>query len=181
LVEVALSLQHADGGFNPEGGGGACEDTDAIDILVNMYKQVDYKRPQVRIALRRSLRQILGMQMPDGGFVYRRDQPFVHMGVEKTASPANQSNLFPTWFRVHTLALISEILTDEPATQMAWRFNRTCSMGWHRPWNKDEHTLNGQDRREEAFIEWVRGAKQGARFVARKARRLAVRVGGHFS
>lgn len=87
---------------------GEGEGTDAIDILVNMYKRVDYKRPQIRSALRRALHRILKRQMPDDGFVYRQNQPFVHMGVEKIASDPNQSNIFPTWFRVHTLALISD-------------------------------------------------------------------------
>jgi len=149
LVDVALSLQHADGGFNPGGGGGACEDTDAIDILVNMYKRVDYKRPQIRIALRQALIHILERQMPDGGFVYHLDKPFIHMGVQKTASLPNHSNLFPTWFRVHTLALISEILTDEPISQRDWRFNDQFSMGWHQTWNKSIHRLNWQERTQE--------------------------------
>jgi hypothetical protein len=149
LIDVALSLQHADGGFNPRGGGGACEDTDAIDILVNMYKRVDYKRSQIRRALRRALHHILDRQMADGGFVYRLDQPFVHMGIQKTKAGANRSSLFPTWFRVHTLALVSEILTDEPVLQWNWQFNNACSMGWHRSWNKAQHRVSWLDRLDE--------------------------------
>lgn len=146
LIDVALSLQHLDGGFNSAGGGGACEDTDAIDILVNMYKYVDYKRPQIRSALRKALRHILKKQMSDGGFVYRLNEPFDHMGIQKTASRPNQSNLFSTWFRVHTLALINEILTDESVIDFDWKFNRSCSMGWHRPWDKKQHRLTQRER-----------------------------------
>ena len=152
LIEVALSLQHADGGFNPDGGGGACEDADAVDILVNMYKYVDYKRSSIRIALRAALKEIMSMQMPDGGFVYRLNQPFIHMGIKRTASPANQSNLFPTWFRVHTLALISQVLSDESIARYDWKFNKSCSMGWHRPWDRSVHSIDWGDRQREHFV-----------------------------
>lgn len=185
LVDVALSLQHEDGGFNPGGGGGACEDTDAVDILVNMYKQTDYRRPEIRIALRRVLRHISQRWMPDGGFVYRLDQPFVHMGVEKTASPPNRSNLFPTWFRVHTLALLSEILTDEPIAQWEWRFNDSCSMGWHRPWDRGQNRVGWRERSKERVLLWERKARGFAvenyrrlrGFGGRAARRILGRAG----
>ncbi len=180
LVHVALSLQHADGGFHPDGGGGACEDTDTVDILVNMYKQNNYRRPEIRIALRKGLQHILQRHMPDGGFVYRLRQPFVHLGIQKTASAANESNLFPTWFRIHTLALISEILTDEPVLQWEWRFNDSCSMGWHRRWKKPDHALGWADRQAETFDKIVRktagmlaaGIRRGRRFGGRVKRRL---------
>lgn len=176
LIDVALSLQHRDGGFNPNGGGGACEDTDAIDILVNMYKRVDYKRPQIRSALRRALRHILQRQMPDGGFVYRLNQPFVHMGVEKTASGPNQSNMFSTWFRIHTLALISEILTDELISQINWKFNDTCSMGWHCPWNKSNHIINWQDRKNELLSYFISDSHLFVQKAYRKMHRLGGRL-----
>jgi hypothetical protein len=79
--------------------------------------------------------------MSDGGFVYRLNQPFIHMGIKRTASGPNKSNLFSTWFRVHTLALISEILTGEYITQLNWQFNNSCSMGWHKKWDKNLNQL----------------------------------------
>jgi len=72
LVDTVLSLQHRDGGFSPSGGGGACEDADGVDILVNMYKQVDYRRAEIRHALRRCARHLRRLQNPDGGFPYKR-------------------------------------------------------------------------------------------------------------
>ncbi len=176
LVDIALSLQHADGGFRLRGGGGACEDADAIDILVNMYKLVDYKRPQIRTALRRGADHILKRQMPDGGFVYRLDQPFTHMGVQRTASPPNQSNLFSTWFRVHTLALISEILTDEPFAQWEWDFNDSCSMGWHRAWDKTEYSLTWSDRQKETLDVLWRQFRGRMHRMPGKFRRLGGKV-----
>lgn len=172
LIDVALSLQNADGSFDPHGRGSACQDTDAIDILVNIYKLIDYKRPQVRITLRRALEYVLYMQMPDGGFVNRRDEPFTHMGVEMTTSRANRSNLFPTWFRTHSLALIGEILTDEPIAQHRWNFNDTCSMGWHRSWRDSATELGRRERLEERLIQTagsVKGRLRGASATFRRA------------
>lgn len=156
LIDVTLSLQHPNAGFNTGGGGGACEDTDAIDIFVNMYKLVNYKRPQVRNALRKVLHHILQRQMSDGGFVYRLNEPFVHMGIQKTASGPNQSNFFSTWFRVHAIALISEVLTDEPIAQVPWHFNNSCSMGWHRRWDKHQHPVTIMERQNELFVSFRR-------------------------
>jgi len=153
LIDIALSLQHTDGGFNPAGGGGACQNVDAIDILLNMYKRTDYKRASIRSALRKSSRHILKMQMSDGGFVYRLNESFMHMGIQKTASGRNQANLFPTWFCVHTLALISEILTDGDFADVAWQFNNSCSMGWHREWDKNKNQLTYFNKAQEvAFM-----------------------------
>jgi len=137
LIDTVLSLQHKDGGFSPSGGGGACEDVDAVDILVNLYKQLDYRRDDIRQALQRALPNILRNQMPDGGFVYKLNQPFIHMGILKTQAQANEANMFATWFRTHTLALIGEILIDEPQVQFDWQFNNTCSMGWHKKWDRE--------------------------------------------
>lgn len=143
LIDTVLSLQHPDGGFSPAGGGGACEDVDAADILVNMYKQCDYRRGDIRAALKRLLDSIVPNQMADGGFVYRLNQSFTHMGIRKTESPANVSNLFATWFRVHTLALISEILPEEPVAKTRLKFNDICSMGWHRSWRDRPRLIHG--------------------------------------
>jgi hypothetical protein len=131
-VDTVLSLQHPDGGFNPGGNGGACEDVDSVDILVNCYKRLDYRRTEVRHALRRCLRHILATQNDDGGFPYNRDQPQSHMGVPGTEAPANVSCTFPTWFRIHTLALIAEVLPHEAVLRgTRFGFNPSLSMGWH--------------------------------------------------
>jgi glycosyltransferase involved in cell wall biosynthesis len=135
LIDTVLSLQHQDGGFHPNGGGGACEDVDAVDILVNMYKRANYRHEDIRNALKRLLPSIAEAQMADGGFVYRKNESFTHLGIVKTRTPANVSNMFATWFRVHTLALIGEVLPEEPLVQYKWNFNNSCSMGWHQQTN----------------------------------------------
>jgi hypothetical protein len=149
LVDTVLGLQHNDGGFHPHGNGGACEDVDSVDILVNAYKRLDYRCAEIRGALRRCLRHILATQNPDGGFPYNRDCPQSHMGVPGTAAAPNRSTTFATWFRTHTLALMAEILTDEPSLQFPFRFTNNLSMGWHRAWDKRQHQLSERDRMEE--------------------------------
>lgn len=136
LVDTTLALQHPDGGFRLKGGGGACEDVDAIDILVNMYKQHNYKHGAIRNALRRSYKHLQRMQNEDGGYVYRRNEGFIHMGIKRTKAHKNQSNLFSTWFRIHTIALISEILPDISESKSQFLFNDFISMGWHKKWDK---------------------------------------------
>lgn len=149
LVDTALALQHLDGGFSPSGGGGACEDVDAVDILVNLYKLHDYRRADIRYALRRCLRLINSIQQPDGGYPYKLNQVQSHMDIPDTRAGKNVSTTFATWFRVHTLALMAEILTDEPSLQQPFYFNRQLSMGWHRPWDKTANPLLRENKAQE--------------------------------
>lgn len=131
VIDSVLSLQHPDGGFEPRGGGGACQDVDCADILVKMSQQTDYRVEDSREALRRLLGSVLDKMTAEGGFVYRRDESFIHHGLLRTYTPPNVAELFSTWFRTHTLALIAQLVDDEPQIQFPWRFNRVCSMGWH--------------------------------------------------
>jgi hypothetical protein len=132
LVDAVLSLRHPDGGFNPKGNGGACEDVDSVDILVHAFKRWDYRRAEIRSALWCCVDHILGTQNADGGFPYNRDKPQSHMGIPGTQAKPNQSCAFPTWFRIHTLALCAEIIPDHPQLEgIQFRFNKHLSMGWH--------------------------------------------------
>jgi hypothetical protein len=176
LVDTVLELQHPDGGFNPRGNGGACEDVDSVDILVNLYKRSDYRRAEIRCALRQCLRHILALQNPDGGFPYNRDCPQSHMDVPGTQAPPNQSIMFATWFRVHTLALTAEILTDEPELQFPFQFTKNLSMGWHQTWSKAEHSITIQDREAERIFEWRWRQQRALFFVKQKSRAFASRA-----
>jgi hypothetical protein len=131
LIDTTLSLQHLDGGFSESWGGGSCEDIDAVDILVNMYKRTDYRRKDIARALRRSFVSIRRRFTSEGGFVYKLGEDFVHMGMEYTAAPKGRANMFSTWFGVLTVLLISEII-DLPCTRgIRYNFNPSCSMGYH--------------------------------------------------
>jgi Prenyltransferase and squalene oxidase repeat len=132
IIDTVLGLQHLDGGFNPWGNAGACEDVDSVGILVNLYKRFDYRREDIRFGLKRCLGRILSIQNPDGGFAYNLNYAQSHMGIPGTQTPANVSTTFSTWFRIHTLALIDEILPEERAfSGIKLRFSSSLSMGWH--------------------------------------------------
>jgi hypothetical protein len=117
-----------------------------------MYKQIDYRRASIRSALRRLVKSIYKKNINDGGFVYRIDEPFNQGGILRTRAPANNSNMFATWFYVYALAIISEVLTDERALQLDWQFNDTCSMGWHKKWDNTINRLNFKNRVEESVL-----------------------------
>jgi len=189
LVDAVLPLQHPDGGFAPGGGGGACEDVDAVDILVNLYKLADYRRAEIRWALRRCKRFILSIQQRDGGFPYgatRRHREFSHMGIPATRTLRGTSAMFSTWFRVHTLALISEVLTDDEDLQPATlHFSAALSMGWHKGWDKRCHSLSQADLQAEqdaapGLVWHAKGwARHGALLGHRAYLRLRWKLGLH--
>ena len=132
IVDTTLSLQHQDGLFNPEGGGGSCQDLDAVSILVNMYQRIDYRQTDIERALRKALSGVLKMQNKDGGFVFTRGKDFNLMGWKKSCAPADESELFSTWFRTYAIALISQILKDIPYAENNFKFNEHVGMGWHK-------------------------------------------------
>ncbi len=149
LVRSVLSLQHFDGGFHAYRGGGTCQDVDAIDVLVNAYKRRPSQRRQIRRALRRAQGEVAGRQVESGGFVDRHHQGFSHMGMTATFAPAGEANMFSTWFGVHTLLLIDEVLGPRGAESRTTRFNRCCSMGWH----DVELDARGEGSRIEAAVD----------------------------
>ncbi len=179
LVDTVLDLQHPDGGFNPRGNAGACEDVDSVDILVHAYKRSDYRRPEIRVALRRCLRHILATQNADGGFPYNRYWDQSHMGIPGTAAPGDVSTTFPTWFRIHTLALMGEVLPDEDALQMPFRFTRHLSMGWHPAGKGSPPALASADRWAEMPARtralWIEG-RHGAASTYRRTRQFGGRI-----
>ena len=133
IIDTVLKLQHRDGTFTRRGGGGACEDVDAVDVLVNLSQRTGYRRRRVRTALNAILQRVLATHHPEGGFVYRLNQPYQYMGMARTRTDRNVPHLFATWFRVHTIALITQVLQTHPLARLDWRFNPSLSMGWYAP------------------------------------------------
>jgi hypothetical protein len=159
LVDVVLGLQHPDGGFRPMGGGGACEDVDAVDILVNAYKREGYRRRDILMALMMCGEAVLRLQGEDGGFPYNCKGRFSHMGIPSTCCHPGISTSFSTWFRVHTLALIQQVVGPGVFIEGGpLEFSDSISMGWHKDsWNA--YVVSVQER-EGKFCEkifwWVR-------------------------
>ena len=78
------------------------------------------------------------MSMIGGGFIFMRHQPFEY-GHPQMQSDANVSAMFPTWFRLLSLALIGQALPSHPLGQLPWQFIRCPGMQfWHNAAAADE-------------------------------------------
>ena len=74
VIDTVLALQQPGGLFLPgTTGGDPCADLDAIDVLANATRLIDYRRAAVHEALERAARAILGAQRRNGAFVWSRD------------------------------------------------------------------------------------------------------------
>jgi len=104
-IDYALQTQNVYGGFGVKLNSSACEDIDSIYILILMRNKTDYRKKDIEIALKKVFIFVLSNQNDDGGFVFRRDEKFWY-GHEEMTSEANQSALFPTWFRTLTVAYL---------------------------------------------------------------------------
>lgn len=72
IIDCTLALQNKDGLFNPAGGGGHCEDLDAIDILVKFSAILSYRSADIKKTLIRAFDEIIKNQNQDGGFCYAK-------------------------------------------------------------------------------------------------------------
>ena len=123
-VDTTLSLQNAQsGGFALDGTSGACEDIDAAFILANSYHLQDYRRADIEASLAHVLGTVLEHQNPDGGLVYLRGRDYEY-GHPLMRSRADQSALFPSWFRLLSIALINQLIPHPLADPTPWRFNK---------------------------------------------------------
>jgi hypothetical protein len=129
-IDTVLATQNSAGGFgwgvhNPAAPlvSSACEDIDSIDPLCRMLQQTDYRRADIVAALERATDWVLSNQMPDGGFVFLRDRPFEY-GHPQLRGEAGAGAMFPTWFRLLSLALLGRALPAGPLGRIPWRFGR---------------------------------------------------------
>lgn len=76
VVDRCLLLQQANGLYTPNLGGATCDDIDGLDPLVHFYYRYDYRRADVRKALRKALPVLLDMQNEDGGFCWAKPYRF---------------------------------------------------------------------------------------------------------
>jgi hypothetical protein len=158
-IDSTLSLQHKDGLFHPWGGGGACHDLDAVDVLVKFSLLTDYRQSDVKAALTRAFEGILRNQNEDGGFceaknrtrpksIKRRIGEIVGLDrlLNKRVAPSDitkysgwnqmtykivESDTWSAWFRPLALALISSRYPGEFISNMNWKFRRFPGLGWH--------------------------------------------------
>lgn len=170
IVDNTLHLQQPDGLFSPVGGGDGCEDLDAVDTLVNMYKRTEYRKDDIEKALQKVLVATINLQGGGGGFLWAKrhhfgikdwsklgfsisrhrnfgywrhscteavigqfityNKPRLSQGWTKTGIPATESDIFATWFRSLNLALISQVLPENPYAEIDWKFLESPGLGY---------------------------------------------------
>lgn len=117
IVDSCLRTQNELGGFSPFLNSSACEDIDSIDPLMRL-SHIEMNR--VRKTMQLALPWVYANMNADGGFVFRRLEPFLY-GHENMFSGINVSSMFPTWFRSLSLAYISMVLKESSLSSIGWR------------------------------------------------------------
>jgi hypothetical protein len=121
IIDSCLVSQNALGGFGFYLNSSACEDIDSIDPLVRLRESTCYRSDDIEFAMLKALAwiQINGNQ--DGGYVFRRNQAFTY-GHKFMYSKAEQSAMFPTWFRTLSLAYLGKAMPHSKVGQLPWQF-----------------------------------------------------------
>jgi hypothetical protein len=121
IIDCSLSTQNRMGGFGAFLSSSACEDIDSLDPLIRLSHMTSHRKPEIEIACERALPWILTNMNHDGGFVFRRNEPYMY-GHENMFSGINESIMFPTWFRTLSLAYLSKILPESIVGRFKWKF-----------------------------------------------------------
>jgi len=120
-IDSCLATQNKFGGFGVPLNSSACEDIDSIDPLVRFYFITDYRHDDIKKALLKAYKWVLVNMNEDGGFVFRRGEPLIY-GHELMSSKADESAMFPTWFRTLSLAYISKVVDEPELKKIDWNF-----------------------------------------------------------
>jgi prenyltransferase beta subunit len=107
LTDLTLKTQNQLGGFGVGLNSSACEDIDSLYLLCRFSKNAFYRKEDVAVSVKRALVWMFSNQNPDGGFVFRRNEPLTY-GHPLMSSQKNESAMFPTWFRVLAIAYALE-------------------------------------------------------------------------
>lgn len=108
ICDLAIKTQNKYGGFGVQYNSSACEDIDSIYLIAKLFQCC---RPELRKyaveSLNRGFNWVLQNRSHDGGFVFRLFDPLKY-GHEQTSSLVNEGGMFPTWFRILSIAHISK-------------------------------------------------------------------------
>jgi hypothetical protein len=160
MIDSVLGIQSPEGLFADSIGGGACEDLDAIDLLVKLSYLSDHRFEDIRVGLRRAFDRILQLQRDSGGFPnYLRNAPAPswkrrlagRLGLNRLVerlrpTPLDLSHysgwtavsvlrgepdMWGTWFRTLALNLIVEMMPELGTPPGNARFHCLPALGWH--------------------------------------------------
>jgi hypothetical protein len=110
IVNLILRTQNSFYGFGARYNSSACEDIDGIYILLSL-KHLCNKEMQneINICIKNTFSWIMLNKNLDGGFVFRLLEEFNYGHIE-TSIKKNKSGLFPTWFRLLSIAHIDRVI-----------------------------------------------------------------------
>jgi hypothetical protein len=133
-LETVLATQNPLGGFgwgvhNPTEpfASSACEDIDSLDPLARMLTQTTHRRANAHDAIRAGARWVLTNQMADGGFVFIKGKPFEY-GHPQLRGEAGRGAMFPTWFRLLSLAVADAAVPGSVPGETPWQFTACPGM-----------------------------------------------------
>jgi len=106
IVKTVLATQNKVGGYGVRLNSSACEDIDSIDILLRFSPYVSEKtKDDIETSISRAFTWILQNQVDDGGFVFRLNESMEY-GHHELMGQVNCGAMFPSWFRVLSIARI---------------------------------------------------------------------------
>ena len=173
LASACLALQHADAMFAPGPGGGACEDMDAICILAMIASEPNPQPAAYKRALIRAFWAIWNLQTPGGGFPYAgrpTGETYRFGGWAGMEAQVGGGDVFATWFRLTSLAMISRLYPEDLPQLGQWRFRRWPALGYFPGFKErgtDHHAL------------WARPFRKACSSVAAGNPRVTVVVPCH--
>jgi hypothetical protein len=120
IIDTCLQTQNEVGGFGPVWNSSACEDIDTIDPLSRLIGSADPSRKlKISNTLTTALPWVLFQQNNDGGWVFKRRTTFEY-GHPLMRQEYDASTMFPTWFRLLSLAYIAKAIPDHPIASIRW-------------------------------------------------------------
>ena len=120
MIDTSLALQHQDGLFYPEGGGGCCQDMDCIDPLVNLGWATGYRTNDITKALGKSIEPMLGKYNPDGGVCDNPKFTRAEFGWQLCKAEPGQSDMCSAFFYPFTLILAAEFTKNSQLLDTNW-------------------------------------------------------------
>lgn len=73
IIDSTINIQDYDGLFSYSGGGGSCEDLDAIDLLCrSTFYNANYKKNRIKKILKKSYKNLIFNQNSNGGFCWAK-------------------------------------------------------------------------------------------------------------
>lgn len=121
IIDMCLATQNRLGGFGVQQNSSACEDIDSIDPLARLSLITDYRQAEVIAALECALPWVLANRNAnDGGWVFRRVQPYNIVPHKAMWAEADESFMAYTWFRSLSLAYLAKALPNSPVAGIQW-------------------------------------------------------------